>query len=127
MTNNIISDDADKGFENANKTTHNKSFNADSLHNSDICSLDKALYYHSYYDINTIPIPKPGEKIEQVWDEEKQNLLDIIADGKSAKGYGTWTEWQSKKQTIDDVTELFNGKPNCNIAAITGKVSKRRI
>lgn len=124
MTNNLIPNDIDKGFENANETIHNKSLVTDSIHNSDICSLNKALYYHSYYDINTVPIPKPGEKIGQVWDEEKQILLDIAADGKSAKGYNSWSYWRSKQQTADDVIGLFSDKPDCNIAALTGKVSK---
>ena len=32
--------------------------------------------------------------------KEEQEVLDVIADGKSAKGYATWT-WQSKQQTAD--------------------------
>lgn len=87
MTNDNLSDKTDKSFDNSNSNTVNRN-------NDNISSMqEEALYYHSL-NFNVIPIPIPGEKIAQVWSEEKQAFFDEVADGKSAKGYGSWNEWQ---------------------------------
>ena len=85
--------------------------------------INEAVKYNSH-EINIIPVPKPGEKIGQVWNEKEQTFSDEIADGKSAKGYGSWSLWQSKQQTSKDITKLFHDKKDCNIAILTGKVSR---
>jgi hypothetical protein len=123
VTKDILPNDADKHFEINNNLIRDISFIADNLYSSDINSVEKALYYHSY-GFNIIPIPKRGEKIGQTWDEKEKKFVDEIADGKSAKGYVSWSQWQSKQQTSEDITKLFHDKKDCNIAILTGKVSR---
>jgi DNA polymerase elongation subunit (family B) len=120
MTTNIFSEDTDKHFDNSASSAKVNNRNED---NNISSRQEEALYYHSL-NFNVIPIPKPGEKIAQVWSEEKQAFFDEIADGKSAKGYGSWNEWQSKQQTPEDVTKLFQDKKDCNITILTGIISR---
>jgi DNA polymerase, archaea type len=121
MTNYNLSHETDKSFDNsASSNTVNNCNNDDDLSNQ---QEEEALHYHSC-NFNVIPIPKPGEKIRKVWNEQQQTFVDEIADGKSAKGYGPWSQWQSKYQTPDDVIKLFKDKKDCNIAILTGKVSR---
>src|SRR3954454_21510837 len=91
---------------------NDKSFPSTSINNINFANtLEAALYYNSL-GFNVIPIPKPNERIGLT-----------VADGKSAKGYGSWSQWISKKQTKEDVRKLFEDKRDCNIGIITGSIS----
>jgi hypothetical protein len=118
MTIDNLSNGTDKSFDDpTNSTTVNN------CNNNINSRQEEALRYHSY-NFNVIPIPKPGEKIGHTWDEKEKKFVDEIADGKSAKGYGSWSPWQSEQQTLEDVRKLFKDKKECNIAILTGKVSR---
>ena len=105
MTNDNLSHETDKSFDNSASSNTVNNSNDDNLSNQQ----EEALHYH-YYNFNVIPIPKPGEKIREVWNEKEQTFVDEIADGKSAKGYNSWSLWQSKQQTPEDVIKLFQDK-----------------
>ena len=83
-------------------------------------TLETAIRYHNIYSFNVIPIPKPGEKSEQHFEDGKSNSEATIADGKSAGGYESWKELQVQRQEREDVVRRFEGKGDCNIAVITG-------
>ncbi len=82
--------------------------------------LEDALNYHAQ-DLNVIPIPKPGQQVAEVLNNDNETSSKN-ADGKSARGYGTWGELQSQPQTLEDVQRRFQGKEDCNIAILTGAV-----
>jgi Bifunctional DNA primase/polymerase, N-terminal len=125
MIYNTIPHDANKVFGNGNNDINDKLSPVahDSDHNNNFDSEKEALYYKSQ-GFNVIPIPKPGEKIGQIYDEKLQKFVDEISDGKSAKGYGSWSELQHEGQTVENVIGSFQNKKNSNIAIITGNASK---
>ena len=124
MTYNIIPDHANKAFDNGNNDI-NDNFSPvdhDDNYNTNFDSEKEALYYKSQ-GFNVTAIPKPGEKVGQIYDDNLQKFVDEIADGKSAKGCGSWSKLQHEGQTVENVTESFQNKSS-NIAIITGKASK---
>jgi hypothetical protein len=70
--------------------------------------LEDALNYHAQ-GFNVIPIPKPRQQNNAVSNNDYE-ISSENADGKSAKGYGSWRELQSRPQTLEDVKQRFQNK-----------------
>jgi DNA polymerase elongation subunit (family B) len=96
--------------------------NADHVEPCYVSTLRTAIHYHDTYGFNTIPIPKPSERKEQLQEECGSTSEVLTADGKSAAGCEPWKDLQDRRQEIEDLIRRFEGKRDCNIANLTGTV-----
>jgi hypothetical protein len=68
--------------------------NATCISPSCVSTLKTAIHYHSTYNFNVIPIPKPCENKGQCLEDGDSRPEVAMANGKSAAGYESWKDLQ---------------------------------